>query len=437
MQAVRKIKAVKPAIRQRKRVAAYARVSKDTYRSMHSAFQQMNYFQKLIRGNPEWIFAGIYADEGISGKSAARRPQFQQMLEACRQKKIDLILTKSISRFARNTVDLVKTVRELKEMGIEVWFEEDHIRSFDADGELILTLLAAFAQAELETMSGNIKWVIRKKFQQGKLNGVCPFLGYRWDKEKEMLRVVPDEAQTVKRIFQLSISGTPTRDIARILNNDGIPAMRGGKWQNSSILSVLRNITYTGNTLLQKTYAVDPFSKRLVNNGEITRYYFENSHEAIISMEEYRKAQDSLLHLRKAGCYSVLPRYPFSQILVCGECGKHYRRTTVTSKYGKTYKWICSTKDMKGAKACSGKRIPERELYRISCETLGMETFDEERFHECVSTITVVGDDQLDFHLTDGTIVSQKWETRLLTKKGREDAERYCNTCKEKGDNHA
>lgn len=423
-----KVERVEPlfiARKPKKKVAAYARVSKDTVRSLHSAAQQISYYSELIQSNNEWEYVDVYADEGITGTSAQKRPEFQRMLNDCENGKIDLILTKSVSRMARNTLELLETVRHLKALGIEIVFEEEGIHTLSSDGELLISIIASFAQAEVEATSENIKWVIRKKFERGVLNGVRPFLGYRWDASTEQLVVVPDEAELVKEIFDLCIAGNPTREIARILRREGKKTQRGSEWDHCSVKYVLGNITYTGNLLLGKTYATDPLSGRKWNYGQRGQYYSENTHEAIISMETYEKAQEKLEYFREVGNYCVLNKYPFSMMVKCGICGRSYRRGTRKTKYGMTHFWACRTQSEGSREDCDSKVIPELELYRITCELLGMEKFDEEAFHEKVNQIVVVGNDQLDYYMSDGRVIHQKWETTLYSKEGRERAKRY------------
>ena len=258
----------------RKKVAAYARVSKETERTMHSLSSQISYYNDLIQRTPGWEYAGVYADEAVTGTGAKKRPEFQRLICDCKERKIDIVLTKSISRFARNTVDLLETVRCLKDIGVEVRFEKEGISSLTADGELMLSILASFAQAEIETMSQNIKWTIQKRFKNGQLNGCCSFLGYRWYDEEKKLIVVPEEAELVRRIFDMYLSGMSLKQIERTLDEEGTTGARGGKMLKSSISSILQNITYTGNLLLQKTYSQDPITKKLCwNKGELPQYY--------------------------------------------------------------------------------------------------------------------------------------------------------------------
>ena len=290
MREVSKVKPSMPVMMRKKRVAAYARVSLDSERLMHSLSAQVSYYSEYIQKNPHWIYAGVYADEGITGTLTDKRDEFKRMIADCEAGKIDIILVKSISRFARNTVDLLKTVRHLKELGIEVRFEKENINSMSNDGELMLSILASFAQEESRSISENVKWGTRKRFEKGIPNGRVRVFGYRW--EGDTLVIVPEEAETVKRIFADFIGGKVPRAIAKGLNDDGITTRMGCKWSDFGIRTILNNITYTGNMLLQKVFVDDPITKhRKINRGELPRYFVENTHKAIISKDIFDKAQ--------------------------------------------------------------------------------------------------------------------------------------------------
>lgn len=290
MREVSKVKPSMPVMMRKKRVAAYARVSMDSERLMHSLSAQVSYYSEYIQKNPHWIYAGVYVDEGITGTLTDKRDEFKRMIADCEAGKIDIILVKSISRFARNTVDLLKTVRHLKELGIEVRFEKENINSMSNDGELMLSILASFAQEESRSISENVKWGTRKRFEQGIPNGRVRVFGYRW--EGDTLVIVPEEAETVKRIFEDFIGGKVPRAIAKDLNDDGITTRMGCKWSDFGIRTILNNITYTGNMLLQKVFVDDPITKhRKINRGELPRYFVENTHKAIISKDIFDKVQ--------------------------------------------------------------------------------------------------------------------------------------------------
>ena len=404
MAKIQRLETSVPQVKRRKKVAAYARVSKSTERTMNSMSAQISYYNDLIQKNPSWEFAGVYSDEAIPGGSKEKRPGFRELLNACDAGKVDIVLTKSISRFARNTVDLLETVRHLKSLGIAVIFEKESINSMTADGELMLTILASYAQEEVETMSQNIKWTIKKRFENGQLNGCCSFLGYRWyDKEKKLI-VVPEEAELVRRIFNMYLSGSSLKQIERTLEEEGITGVRGGKLIKGSISNILQNITYTGNLLLQKTFSQDPITKKSRwNKGELPQYYSENTHEAIISMETFQAVQDRLAHMREvlnSECYETRP---FTKKLLCEHCGSYYSRGRTKKANGKVYHyWKCYKHKQYGAKACAGRMISEIKIMAYSCDVLGWDTFDGDRFRELVEKV-IIKEDGLEFYLLDGT----------------------------------
>lgn len=298
MREVSKIQPAAPLSHRKKRVAAYARVSMQSQRLTNSLSAQMSYYSEYIQKNPEWIYAGVYADKGITGTLKEKRGEFKRMLEDCEKGKIDIILVKSISRFARNTVDLLNTVRRLKELGVEVRFEKENINSLSGDGELMLSILASFAQEESRSISENVKWSTHKRFKQGIPNGRVRVFGYSW--EGSDLIIVPEEAVIVKRIFRSFLDGKSVRRIAEALNEEGITTRAGCKWSDFAVRTILTNITYTGNMLLQKTFISDPISKkRKRNNGELPQYFVENSHEPIIEKETFDYVQTEMACRRK------------------------------------------------------------------------------------------------------------------------------------------
>ena len=275
MRTITKIESTIPTIKKRKKVAAYARISMESERMNHSLSTQISYYNNLIQKNPDWEFAGVYADNGISGTSTAKRDEFNRMIADAKQGKIDIILTKSIQRFARNTVDLLKAVRELKSLGIEVRFEKENINSLSGDGELMLSILASFAQEESRSISENVKWATRKRFEQGIPNGRFNVYGYRW--EDDQLVIIPEEAEVVKRIFQNFLDGKSRLETERELEAEGIRTRRGYVMRDSNIHNILTNVTYTGNLLFQKEYIADPINKnRKKNKGELPQYWIED-----------------------------------------------------------------------------------------------------------------------------------------------------------------
>lgn len=396
-----------------KRVAAYARVSVERGRTLHSYSAQVSYYNDLIQKNPEWEFAGVYADLGISGTGIEKRNDFKRLLQDCEEGKIDIILTKSISRFARNTVDLLNVVRHLKELGIEVRFEKEGISSLTGDGELMLSILASFAQEEVISTSNNIKWAIKKKFESGKPQCRYKIYGYRWDGDN--LVIEPEEAKIVKLIFQMYLNKVSAERMEIELKEMGVIATNGGYFNIGTIRDMLLNITYTGNLLLQKSYTPNPLVRRKVkNNGELPKYYVENNHEAIIPMEMFIQVQEERKRRKAEGQRANFGKNItcFSCRVKCPICGKNYMRNSRSKNSDgiKAHIWACGTRLTGGSKACPGKTINEIALKRVSAKVLGLDEFDSNAFDEQIKKVIVIGDDLLEFHFNNGKIISEKWE---------------------------
>lgn len=320
------------------RVAAYVRVSEETKETQHSLQAQEVFYWRQIHEKAEWELAGIYKDNGISGTDIKRREGFVRLISDCKAGKIDLILVKSVSRFARNTLDLLRIVRYLKQLGVSVRFEEQNIDSLTEEGELMLTLIASVAQAESESISENIKWAIHKAFQNGIGNTRRRTLGYHWVDGK--LTVIPEEAEAVKRIFVNFLAGGSHMKTAKELAGEGITSINGKLISVSAIGNILRNITYTGNTLLQKTFIQDPISKKkMMNTGELPQYFVQDTHEAIIDMDTFEQVQEKLARNKEMGRFPYNhtgKKYPFTMKVICGCCGRHYtRQLWNTSEKGK------------------------------------------------------------------------------------------------------
>ena len=300
MAKITKVEQTLPTIKEKKKVAAYARVSMESERMNHSLSAQISYYSSLIQKNPDWQYAGVFADDGVSGTGTAKRSEFRRMIETAENGEIDIILTKSIQRFARNTVDLLETVRHLKDIGVEVRFEKEHINSMSGDGELMLTILASFAQEESRSISENVKWGTRKRFEKGIPNGKFRVYGYRW--EGDELVIVPEEAKIVRRIFQNFLDGKSRLETEREFAAEGITTREGCRWVDSNIKVVLTNITYTGNLLLQKEFIADPISKqRKKNHGELPQYYVEDTHPAIIDKATFDYVQSEIARRKELG----------------------------------------------------------------------------------------------------------------------------------------
>ena len=360
------------------RVAAYCRVSTDDEEQLTSYEAQKNYYTDKIMTNKEWTMAGIFADEGITGTSARKRPEFLRMIRQCKQGKIDIVLTKSISRFARNTVDCLNYVRALKELGIAVIFEKENMNTLEIDSEILITMLGAFAQSESESISANVRWGIRQAMKEGKATIQYKYLyGYRkGDNSKP--EIIPDQAEVVRKIYDLFLSGTPVRGIQEYLNANSVPNINGeSKWARSAIDSILTNEKYCGDVLLQKTYIDDCINKKVKKNtGQLPMYLVQNHHEGIISRKTFDAAQAELAR-RSAGKspskknattgrsrYSS--KYALSDRLYCGECGTQYQRCTWRNRDGsKRIVWRCVSRVDYGNRYChNSPTLDEEPLHR-------------------------------------------------------------------------
>lgn len=380
-----------------KRVAAYARVSSGKDAMLHSLSAQVSYYSGMIQRHPGWLYCGVFADEALTGTKDDRE-NFQRMLSACRNGELDMIITKSISRFARNTVTLLQSIRELKELGVDVFFEEQKIHTMSADGELMITILASYAQEESRSASENQKWRIQKNFRDGRpWNGVM--LGYRQQNGKYV--VVPEEAEVVRRIYTEYLEGKGLEAIAGGLNADGVLTQKGFTWHKGSLSRILRNRNYTGDLLLQRFYSENHITKRkCANSGELPMYAAENTHEAIIDKATFEAVQAEMA--RRAEKYKPTPpqkgSYPFTSLIICGRCGKHYRRkVTPTGPV-----WICSTYNTKGKSACPSKQIPESILEEITAD-LDLTAITE---------IEARDGNELVFRFNDGVTETRQWQDR-------------------------
>lgn len=410
MRRIRKIEQKLPSIRERKKVAAYARVSMESERMHHSLSAQVSFYSNFIQKNPEWEYAGVYADYGISGTGMKKRKEFQRMLQDAKDGKIDLILTKSIQRFARNTVDLLSTVRQLKDIGVEVWFEKENIRSMSGDGELMMSILASFAQEESRSISENVRWRIKKGFEKGKPNGHFRVYGYRW--EGDNLVIVPEEAAIVKRIFQNFLDGKSRLETEREFAAEGIKTRGGYPWMDTNIRVILTNVVYTGNLLLQKEYISDPILKhRRKNRGELPQYYVENTHEAIIDKETFDYVQSEMARRKALGPFAnkALNTICFTGKIKCGICGKSFMHTVRKNVHRKEDYWICGSHKHKGCTCASKGVLQNKVLIKECTEVLGLTEFDEETFLNKVDKIVVPEHHVMVFHLKNGEEITRRW----------------------------
>ena len=351
--------------RKKRRVAGYARVSTDKDEQFTSFEAQTDYYTNYILSNPDWEFVKVYTDEGVTGTSTKHREGFNQMVEDALAGRIDLIVTKSVSRFARNTVDSLTTVRKLKEHGVEVYFEKENIYTFDGKGELLITIMSSLAQEESRSISENVTWGQRKRFADGKVSlPYKNFLGYDRGENKDAPPVVnPEQAEVVKRIYREFMSGKTPGAIAKGLTADGIPTP-GGKtnWQHSTIESILTNEKYRGAALLQKGITTDFLTKRRKpNEGEAPQYYVEQSHEAIIPPDEWEIVQLEMAR-RKSQGRKYSGHSIFSSRIICGDCGEVFgsKVWNSTSKYRRTV-WQCNGK-YKGERRCTTPHLDEETI---------------------------------------------------------------------------
>lgn len=347
----------------KRKVAAYARVSTDSEEQLTSYEAQVDYYTKYIKNRSDWVFAGIYTDEGISATNTKKRDGFKQMVADALDGKIDLIVTKSVSRFARNTVDSLVTVRQLKEKGVEVYFEKENIFTLDSKGELLITIMSSLAQEESRSISENVTWGQRKRMADGKVSiPYSHFLGYEKG-ENGLPKIVEKEAETVRLIYRMFLEGKTPSAIARYLGQQGISSPAGRKtWQVGTVISILTNEKYKGDALLQKSFTVDFLTKTTkVNEGEVPQYYVQNSHPAIIEPDEFDAVQIEMERRKKLGrpvsCHS-----PFAAKIICGECGGYYGSKVWGSntKYRRTV-WRCNEK-YNGGKPCQTPHVTEDDI---------------------------------------------------------------------------
>ena len=352
------------AVQRQLRVAAYCRVSTDNEEQLTSYEAQQIYYTDKIMTNKNWTMAGIFADEGITGTSAQKRPEFLKMIRQCRQKKIDIILTKSISRFARNTVDSLKYIRALKELGVAVIFEKEGINTLETDSEILLTMLSAFAQAESENISANVIWGIRQAMREGKVRIQYKKLyGFKRGEDGRP-EIVPEQAVVVRSIYDQYLAGASYNIIKKRLEAEHILNVSGKpEWSLSVIRSILTNEKYYGDVLLQKTFTKDCISKRIVRNtGQLPMYLVTNNHQGIIDRQTFDAVQVEMA--RRGACKSpsrknaptglstYKSRYALSERLVCGECGTLYRRCTWSKRGKKKVVWRCVSRLDYGTKYC-------------------------------------------------------------------------------------
>jgi DNA invertase Pin-like site-specific DNA recombinase len=378
----------------KKRVAAYARVSTDSDEQQESYRAQVSHYTKHIRSNPEWEFVDVYTDEAITATNTKNREGFNAMVADALAGKIDLILTKSVSRFARNTVDSLTTVRKLKEKGVEVYFEKENIYTLDSKGELLITIMSSLAQEESRSISENVTWGQRKRMADGKVNMPYKrFLGYERGADGTPM-IAEAEAATVRQIYALFLGGESYRGIAEYLTKQGIPTP-GGKtvWSVSTVRSILGNEKYAGNAILQKQFTVDFLTKKKkVNEGEVPQYYVENSHPAVVSPETFELAQDEIAR-RKAFGKRLSGSGVFFAKIICGQCGGFYGSKIWHSadKYRRTV-WQCNRKYREKTR-CTTPHVTEEAVRNAFVRAFTLILNDKDRYiGEYLAAITALGD---------------------------------------------
>lgn len=370
-----------PIKKEKKRVAAYARVSTDSDEQFTSFEAQVSYYTDMIKSNADWEFVKVFTDEGISGTMRENRKGFNEMMESAKKKEFDMIITKSISRFARNTVDLISCTRELKSYGVDVYFEEQRLHSLDPTGEMLLTILGSIAQEESRNISENVSWGIRKRFQDGKIVlGYKTFLGFEKGEDGRP-KIIEEEAEIVKLIYQLFLEGETTHTIARYLNEHQIPMPSKKKdkngnyvynWQVSTVLSILTNEKYKGEAILQKSITVDFLTHKHVKNDgrEIPQYHVQNSHEAIIPIEDWEMVQ---IELNRRG--KLQHKYTggsiFSSKIICGDCGAFYG-AKVWHSNDRYRKVVYHCNDKFNGKKCTTPTLSEEEIKTAFIKSFNM-----------------------------------------------------------------
>ena len=372
---------------------------------LHSLANQVSYYQDYISSNHDWIFVGIYVDEGISG-TKGDRPEFNRLIEDCKNHKIDLIITKSISRFARNTTLLLETTRLLKSLNINVYFEEQNMHSLSSDGELMLTLLASFAEEEAKSMSNNVRWKVNKFFEEGKVWGMHDFYGYKVvDGNYE---IKEDEALVIRLIFKLfTENGYGYQKIASYLNSINIPSPENAKWTFSTVRAIIQNITYTGELLLGKKSGPMNGPHDKPNDGSFPMYHVSESHPKIISKEIYEKANEKKVNSKNKYVHKKSFVSPFDKKIKCACCNRNYVRKK--NKYRAF--WVCSSTSNKGATNCTQTlSLREDTLIELTNDALGIDKFDEALFNKEIDRIIVHQSKDLDFVFKNGEVKTFHFE---------------------------
>ncbi|TDT71513.1 DNA invertase Pin-like site-specific DNA recombinase [Hypnocyclicus thermotrophus] len=367
---MKKVTKIEPAsvsslVQRKLRVAAYCRVSTTSEEQLESLNAQKEHYEKYIKAHPDWEFVGLYYDEGITGTKKEKRKGLKAMLTACELKQIDFIITKSISRFARNTLDCLEMVRKLIGLGIFLYFEKENLNTQSMESELILSILSSMAQDESTSISQNSKWSVQSRFKKGTFKISYPPYGYANIDGK--MEVIPEKAEIVRGIFREALAGKGCYTIARELNESNTPTKKGGKWTGTSVRGILSNEKYTGDALFQKTYTDSQFNRH-INSGQQEQYLVTNHHEAIINHKDFDRVQ-AVIRQRgseksvKKGSSKYLNRYVLSGKIICGNCGSHFKRRTHYTAKGSYIAWTCQT-HIEHKDKCTMKYIRDDEIHK-------------------------------------------------------------------------
>lgn len=387
----------------RTRVAAYVRVSRESERLTHSFSAQVSHYNQLISATPSWEYAGVYSDYAASGTSTTKRDEFKDMITTALNGGIDIILTKSISRFARNTVDLLETVRELSAAGVSVRFERENLDTATAEGEILLTLLASFAQAESESISANAKWGIRKKYANGHLHSRQPY-GYHYNHGH--LDIIEQEAMIVRRVFTEFLKGISPEKTVDTLNAEGLRSRGGGRFRASVTRDWLENETYAGDAICQKYYRPHVGkSTSSINTGQLTKYLIENSHPPIIDRKTFDAVQTELAKRRASGGRGLTPTGGTGALthrITCTACGRNYQRRTRKQARGEYKYWWCETATKGHGNPCKAHQLREEKLRTIVLKAVGLDDWDDETIIEQIEHIEASPDWLLTIDHTSG-----------------------------------
>lgn len=384
-------------VKENLRVAAYTRVSSGKDAMLHSLSEQISYYSGYIQAHEGWEYAGVYIDKALTGTKDTRK-EFRRLIDDCKAGKIDMIITKSLSRFARNTVTLLRTIRDMKKIGVAIYFETERKNTLDLKNEYLITLLAQSAEAMAKNTSERCMSTIRDKFALGLPTG---YTIYGYDKKNNDFRIREDEAAVVKEIFSMYLDGLGARRIANELQARGIPSPKGGEWSKGTIMQMLRNEKYIGELLLQKTFTLDPISKKeVINRGEREQVHIRGNHTPIVDKEVFDKVQEVIAAKEELHPHIAPYDYRFKGIVHCGTCGdRYYRKKTGTGSNYERFIWRCRIYNEKGKKCCDSKQITDKILCGLADE-----------FNKEIEKIVILPDNKVKFLFADGSEAVREWK---------------------------